>query len=50
MGKAGKHLQNASHEIKELQEYNHELQNQIKTLEWTLIQKKNIIDHMVDTI
>jgi hypothetical protein len=50
MGKAGKHLQNASQEIKELQVYNHELQNQIKTLEWKLIQNKNIIDHMVDTI
>jgi peptidoglycan hydrolase CwlO-like protein len=50
MGKAGKHLQNVSQEIKELQAYNHELHNQIKTLEWKLIQKKNIIDHMVDTI
>jgi predicted RNase H-like nuclease (RuvC/YqgF family) len=33
-----------------LQEYNHELQNQVKKLEWTEIQKKNIIDHMVVTI
>jgi hypothetical protein len=30
--------------------FNHELQNQIKTLEWTLIQKKNIIYHMVHII
>jgi flagellar biosynthesis chaperone FliJ len=27
MGKAGKHLQNTSHEIKELQDYKHELYN-----------------------
>jgi peptidoglycan hydrolase CwlO-like protein len=53
----GKHLQNVSQEIKELQEYNHELQNQIdmkdkliETLEWKLIQNQNIIDQMVDTI
>jgi peptidoglycan hydrolase CwlO-like protein len=57
MGKGGKHLQNTSQEIKELQEYNHELHNQIdmkdkliETLEWKLIQRQNIIDHMVDTI
>jgi len=57
MGKGGKHLQNTSQEIKELQENNHELQNQIdmkdkliETLEWKLIQRQNIIDHMVDTI
>jgi hypothetical protein len=41
MGKGGKRLQNASHEIKELQEYNHELQNQFDKLEWTLSQKQN---------
>ena len=57
MGKGGKRLQNASQEIKELQEYNHELQDQIdmkdkliKTLEMKLIQNQNIIDHMVDTM
>jgi predicted RNase H-like nuclease (RuvC/YqgF family) len=57
MGKGGKHLQNASQEIKELQEYNHELHNQIdmkdkliETLEWKLIQNQNIIDQMDDTI
>ena len=57
MGKGGKRLQNASQEIKELHEYNHELQDQIdmkdkliKTLEMKLIQNQNIIDHMVDTI
>jgi predicted RNase H-like nuclease (RuvC/YqgF family) len=50
MGKGGKRLQNASQEIKELQEYNHELQNQVNNLDWTLIQKKNLIDHMVDKI
>ena len=57
MGKGGKRLHNASQEIKELQEYNHELQDQIdmkdkliKTLEMKLIQNQNIIDHMVDTI
>jgi peptidoglycan hydrolase CwlO-like protein len=57
MGKGEKRLQNSCQEIKELQEYNHELQNQIEmkdklieTLEWKLIQNQNIIDHMVDTI
>jgi hypothetical protein len=57
MGKGGKRLQNASQEIKELQEYNHELQDQIdmkdkliKTLEMKLIHNQNIIDHMVDTM
>jgi hypothetical protein len=40
MGKGGKRLQNASQEIKELQEDNHELQNQVKNIEWTLSQKK----------
>jgi hypothetical protein len=50
MGKWGNCLQNASQRIKELQADNHELQNWVKNLEWTLSQKKNLIDHMVDTI
>ena len=57
MGKGGKSLQTSSHQIKELQEYNHELHNQIdmkdkliETLEWKLIKIQNIIDQMVDTI
>jgi hypothetical protein len=57
MAKGGKSLQNVSQEIKELQEYNHELHYKIdmkdkliETLELKLIQNQNIIDHMVDTI
>lgn len=33
-----------------MQNYNDESQNQIKILDWKLIQKENIIDHMVDTV
>jgi len=50
MGKGGKCLQNASQETNKLQEENHELQNQIKNIEWTFRQKKKLIDKMLDTI
>jgi hypothetical protein len=57
MGKGGKCFQNTSQEIKELEKYNNEFQDQIdmkdkliETLELKLIQNQNIIDHMVDTI
>jgi hypothetical protein len=44
MGKAGKHLQNASQEIKELQEYKHELHNWLIDLQNQIDMKDQLID------
>jgi len=50
MGKGGKCLQSAEMEIKDLQDWNHELQNKVEILEWKLKQSQTLINQMTSTL